>query len=251
VDLVTWRDLPFQKIKGENPAARPKPESRVIIMNPTTSDAISVVENVAETPTVPRAIKEEITWSPNGWRFWAIFPGLCLSMLLTGPEISILATSLPTIVADLHGGPLYVWAMNGYCLTTVADIFGRRIPMIMALVIFGLGSGLYGGANSLEMLIAARLGQGIGGGSLFVMIDTITADLAPLREWMKYMAITMTFFTLGSFMGSIVGEVIVERASWMRVFYINSVSHRSCTTFCGTLPGRGTQARGNYASENC
>jgi len=71
------------------------------------------------------------------------------------------------------------------------------------------------------MLIAARLVQGIGGGSLFVMVDTITADLVPLREGMKYMAIIMTFFTLGSFMGPIVGGAIVESASWRWVFYIN------------------------------
>jgi MFS family permease len=211
-------------------------------MDSSSSDSI---EEASEIAAAPRIAKEEATWSPNGWRFWASLPGLCFSTLLTGLDASILATSRPTIVADLYGGPWYVWAMNGYFLTTAAaqplagqgaDIFGRRIPMIIALVLFSLGSGVYGGANSSEMLVAARLVQGIGGGSLFVMIDIITADLVPLRERMKYMAIIMTFFILGLFMGSIVGEAIVERASWKWVFYINSVSRRSCTTFCGTLP---------------
>ncbi|KAG9239335.1 major facilitator superfamily domain-containing protein [Amylocarpus encephaloides] len=173
---------------------------------------------------------EEKAWKPDGWRFWAVFPGLCFSMLLTGLDASILATSLPTIVTELHGGALYVWTMNGYFLTTAAiqplagqaaDIFGRRIPMILSLVFFAVGSGICGGANSLEMLIAGRLVQGLGGGALFVMVDTITADLVPLRERMKYMAIIMTFFTLGSFMGPIVGGAIVTGTSWRWVFYIN------------------------------
>jgi len=81
-------------------------------MDQSTSDALAVVGEVTQTPAAPPMAKEETTWSPNGWRFWAIFPGLCFSMLLTGLDASILATSLPTIVADLPGGPLYVWAMN-------------------------------------------------------------------------------------------------------------------------------------------
>ncbi|KAI8300964.1 Efflux pump FUS6 [Colletotrichum sp. SAR11_240] len=110
-------------------------------------------------------------WKTQGWRFWAVFPGLCLAMLLTGLDASILATSLPTIVSDLHGGALYIWTMNGYFLTTAvvqplmgqaADIFGRRIPMLVALS-----------------------------------------------------------FTLGSFLGPIMGGAIVDNTTWRWVFYIN------------------------------
>lgn len=53
------------------------------------------------------------------------------------------------------------------------------------------------------------------------MVNTITADLVPLRERMKYMAIIMTFFTLGSFIGPIIGGAIVLCVSWRWVFYIN------------------------------
>ncbi|KAI3400339.1 hypothetical protein diail_3356 [Diaporthe ilicicola] len=166
----------------------------------------------------------------HGWHFWAVFPGLCLAMFLTGLDASILATSLPTIILDLNGGSLYIWTMNGYFLTTAgiqplmgqaADIFGRRVPMIVALCLFTLGSGLCGGATSLQMLIAARLVQGLGGGGLFVMTDTIIADLTPLRDRMKYVSMVMIFFTLGSFSGPIIGGAIVDNTTWRWVFYIN------------------------------
>ncbi|KAI8285807.1 Efflux pump FUS6 [Colletotrichum sp. SAR11_57] len=107
---------------------------------PQTSTDPQVIENDHADPAAP--------WKTQGWRFWAVFPGLRLAMLLTGLDASILATSLPTIVSDLHGGALYIWTMNGYFLTTAvvqplmgqaADIFGMRIPMLVALS-FTLGS---------------------------------------------------------------------------------------------------------------
>lgn len=202
-----------------------QPISAASLAAPSDADPVLDAGEATDVET-----KENKPWKPQGWQFWAVFPGLCVSMFLTGLDASILATSLPTIVSQLKGGSLYVWTMNGYFLTTaaaqplagqIANIFGRRGPMISALVLFGLGSGLCGGATSLTMLVAARLVQGLGGGGLFTMVDIITADLVPLRERMKYTAIIMTFFTLGSFLGPILGGAIVQHSSWRWVFYIN------------------------------
>ena len=91
------------------------------------------------------------------WRFWAVFPGLCFDILLAGLDTSIVATTLPTIAADLKTGALYIWAINGYFHTTAAvqpllglalDIFGRRSPMLLSIALFSLGSGLCGGAKT-------------------------------------------------------------------------------------------------------
>jgi EmrB/QacA subfamily drug resistance transporter len=168
--------------------------------------------------------------STHSWRFWAVFPGLCFSILLAGLDTSIVATALPTITADLNSGALYVWIINGYFLSTAAvqplfgqasDIFGRRIPMLLSIALFTIGSGLCGGAKDTPMLIAARLVQGIGGGGLFVMVDIIVADLVALRDRQKYMSVIMATFALGTFIGPIIGGVIVTDISWRWVFYIN------------------------------
>lgn len=165
-----------------------------------------------------------------GWRFWAVFPGLCFAILLAALDTSVLATALPTIVEQLQSGSLYIWTINGYFVAVAAiqplagqasDIFGRRNPMILSIVFFALGSGLCGGATSTEMLIAARVIQGIGGGGIFVMVDIIVADLVPLRERQKFMSIIMGTFALGTFVGPIIGGVIVQQISWRWVFYIN------------------------------
>lgn len=168
--------------------------------------------------------------SKHSWKFYAVFPGLCFSMLLSALETSVIGTALPTIVSALYAGPLYIWTVNGYFLSMavvqplvgqVADIFGRRIPMLVSLALFTLASGLCGGANSIEMLIAARVMQGIGGGGISVLVSIIVADLVPLRYRQKYMSIVMASFALGTFIGPIVAGVIVTTISWRWVFYIN------------------------------
>ncbi|KAL7956641.1 major facilitator superfamily domain-containing protein [Trichoderma compactum] len=68
------------------------------------------------------------------------------------------------------------------------------------------------------MLIAARIIQG---GRISVLVSIIVGDLVPLRYRQKYMAIVMSVFALGTFIGPIVGGAIVTRVSWRWTFYIN------------------------------
>lgn len=63
-----------------------------------------------------------------GWRFWIIFAGLALSALLSGLEGSIVATALPTILADLGAGEDYVWVINIYFLTRYGDFITAPHP---------------------------------------------------------------------------------------------------------------------------
>ncbi|KKP05568.1 hypothetical protein THAR02_02294 [Trichoderma harzianum] len=168
--------------------------------------------------------------SRRSLQFYAVFPGLCFSILLVALDTSIVGTALPTIVSSLGSGALYIWIVNGYFLSVavvqplagqMADIFGRRIPMLAFLALFTLGSGLCAGASSTEMLISARIIQGLGGGGISVLVSIIVGDLVPLRYRQKYMAIVMSFFALGTFIGPIVGGAIVTNVSWRWTFYIN------------------------------
>lgn len=165
-----------------------------------------------------------------GWRFWAIFPGLCIGGLLSALDTTILSTVLPTIASELNSDTLYVWAINAYFVSTTAvqplygqtaNIFGRRWLMIVSILLFALGSGLCGGASGTGMLIAARVVQGMGGGGINVMTEIIVADLVPLRERQQIMGIVFTAFAVGTFIGPIVGGAIVDHTSWRWVFYIN------------------------------
>ncbi|PWY66365.1 MFS general substrate transporter [Aspergillus sclerotioniger CBS 115572] len=163
-------------------------------------------------------------------RFFAIIAALALSGLLTSLEATITSTALPTITADLGGADLYVWVVNGYYLTQtafqplfgqIADIYGRRWPMIISAVMFTLGSGLSGGASNINMLIAGRLIQGIGAGGINVLIEIIVCDLLPLRERGRYLGLMFGLIAIGTTLGPLFGGLIVQYSTWRWVFYLN------------------------------
>lgn len=72
-------------------------------------------ENAGPESASPKSDKEPA--SSRGWRFWAIFPPICLATLLIALESTVTTASLPKIAADLSAGDNYVWIMNGYLLT--------------------------------------------------------------------------------------------------------------------------------------
>ncbi|KAJ0120674.1 hypothetical protein J7T55_015405 [Diaporthe amygdali] len=166
----------------------------------------------------------------KGWKFWAIFPPLCIATLLVALESTVTSTALPIIAAELNAGDNYVWFLNGFLLTATiflplygqfADVFGRRWPTIAGVALFALGSGISGGANSAAMMIAGRLVQGVGAAGINSMTQIIIGDLLPVRERPKYMGIVFAVFGVGTAIGPPIGGVIAQNGDWRWVFYLN------------------------------
>jgi len=164
------------------------------------------------------------------WRFWAIIVSLMITGLVSALEGTIITSALPTITEALGGGNAYIWVPNAYLLASVAvlplfaqasNIFGRRVLLLGAVAMFTLGSGLCGGAKSMSMLIAARTVQGLGGGGINLLVETVVTDLVPLRERGKYMSIVYLGATVGATMGPFLGGIITDRSTWRWCFYLN------------------------------
>ncbi|CAI7566274.1 unnamed protein product [Penicillium bialowiezense] len=164
------------------------------------------------------------------WQFWAVFPALCMTTFLSALDTSILSTALPTIALDINAGESYMWITNSYILSSTvvlplfgqtANIFGRRWLLILSVVIFALGSGLAGGANNTVQIIAGRTIQGIGGGGINTLVDTVICDLVPLRQRGKYVALMAAVWAVGTVVGPVLGGAFAEHTSWRWVFYIN------------------------------
>jgi MFS family permease len=164
------------------------------------------------------------------WRFYAILVSLSVTGLLTTIEGTIITNALPTITAALGGGNSFLWIANAYFLASVAtlplyaqasNIFGRRWLLLGAVSVFVLGSGLCGGSSSMGMLIASRTVQGLGGGGISLLIETVIQDLVPLRERGKYMSIVLMCSTVGAALGPLLGGLIASDTTWRWVFYIN------------------------------
>ncbi|TVY81182.1 MFS efflux transporter aclA [Lachnellula suecica] len=166
----------------------------------------------------------------RGWRFYMIFAALAVTGLLSSAEATIISTALPTIVHNLNVGNNYAWIANAYFLTSMvvqpffgqlANIWGRRWPMISSVVILIAGSAICGWAINGSMLIVGRAIQGIGGGGINMLVELIVCDLVPVRERSKFMGIIMGTLTVGTVVGPIIGGIIVQGGEWRWVFWLN------------------------------
>ena len=106
-------------------------------------------------------------------RLTVVFGALMLAMLIAALDQTIVSTALPTIVGDLGGLTQLAWVVTAYILTStistplygkLGDLYGRKIVLQVALVVFLIGSALCGAAQSLTELILFRGLQGLGGG---------------------------------------------------------------------------------------
>ncbi|WP_062386596.1 MDR family MFS transporter [Demequina iriomotensis] len=159
-----------------------------------------------------------------------LFVGLMTAMLMASLSQTILATALPTIVGELGGVESMTWVVTGYILAStimmpvygrIPDLLGRKPVLISAIVLFVAGSIVGGLANSIGVLIVARVLQGIGGGGLMILSQAAIADVVPARERGKYMGIMGAVFAVSSVAGPLLGGWFTEGPGWRWSFWIN------------------------------
>jgi EmrB/QacA subfamily drug resistance transporter len=159
-----------------------------------------------------------------------IIIGIMLAMLLAALDQTIIATALPTIGRELGDMEHLPWVVTVYLLTATAvtplygkfsDSHGRRITMLIGIVIFIIGSIACALAPTMLTLILARGVQGLGGGGLIALAQTIVADLVPPKERARYQVYFASVFMMASLLGPVLGGVFAEHLHWSVIFWIN------------------------------
>lgn len=181
------------------------------------------------TAAAETSIPNEPTTFKKGPAFWLVIASLCLIAFTSSLDGSIIAIALPQISTALSSEDQYVIVANCFLLAQtvvqptfaqLCDIFGRRWPMIVTVMIFALGSGIAGGAKDTTTMIAGRTVQGLGSGGIMLMVELIVCDLVPLKERGTYLGIVLSTAALGAIAGPIVGGAIAQ-GDWRWCFYIN------------------------------
>lgn len=159
-----------------------------------------------------------------------MFSGLVIVMLMSALNQTILAPSLPTIVGELHGVEHMSWVIATFILLStitmpvygkLSDQFGRKPFLIFAILSFMTGSIIGALAPDMTWLIVARALQGVGGGGLMILSQSVVADVIPARERGKYMGIIGGVFAFSSVAGPLIGGWITEGPGWRWAFWLN------------------------------
>lgn len=145
---------------------------------------------------------------------------LCLSVMLSALDLTIVTTAVPTIVGSFKSVAGYIWIGSAFILAytaitpvwgSVADIWGRKPIMLIAVVIFLAGSLLCALAPHMDTLIAGRAVQGLGASGMTIMVNVVISDMFSLRERGLYLAITSIVWAIGSAVGPVLGGVFTTR----------------------------------------
>ncbi len=159
-----------------------------------------------------------------------VLVAVMLAIFLAAIESTVVALAMPTVVARLGGLRFYSWVFSGYLLTQTvtmplwgrfSDLYGRRPVFLVGLSTFLAGSALSGASQDMAQLIAFRMVQGLGAGSLMTLGYTIIGEVFGLERRAKLQGWLSGVWGVASMVGPPVGGLLTDHLSWRWVFYMN------------------------------
>jgi MFS family permease len=148
---------------------------------------------------------------------------VCLAVWLHAADSLIVATMLPSIVAEIGGTAMVGWSVSLYEIGSIVAgaasalltmRFGLRAPMSMAAALFGFGCLLSAVSSTMPLLLAGRALQGLGGGGLVAMGFVAVGLIFPPRYIARAMAAVSALWGVSAFAGPLVGGLFVEFVTW-------------------------------------
>ena len=147
----------------------------------------------------------------------------CLGVWLHAADSLLVSTMMPAIVADIGGVKLIPWSFALYEIGTIvmgaasgllAMRLGMRRPMAIAAALFALGCLISAAAPRMELLLAGRVLQGLGGGALMALAFVVAGSRFSHRLSPRVMAAISTIWGVSALLGPLVGGLFVAHASW-------------------------------------
>jgi EmrB/QacA subfamily drug resistance transporter len=153
-----------------------------------------------------------------------------IAQFMAAIEGTIVATAMPTIVAQLGGFHYFSWVFTAYLLTQavtipiygrLADIYGRKRVIFAGAALFLASSLACGFAWGMLPLIIFRTLQGIGAGAIQPIVSTIIGDIYTPAERARIQGLLSSVWGVAAIIGPVLGAFIVEHLSWPLIFWIN------------------------------
>ncbi|KUL41511.1 disulfide bond formation protein DsbA [Actinoplanes awajinensis subsp. mycoplanecinus] len=160
----------------------------------------------------------------------AVLGAMMLATGLIAIDSTIIATAVPSVVADIGGFHEFPWLFSIYLLAQAVsvpvygklnDMFGRKPVILFGIALFLLGSIFCGLAWNIWVLIAFRVVQGLGAGAIQPTTITIVGDLYSMEERSKVQGYVASVWGISSVVGPTLGGVFSEYVSWRWIFFVN------------------------------
>ncbi len=159
-----------------------------------------------------------------------VLASVLLAIFIAAIEGTIVATAIPSIVADLGGFSLFSWVFSSFLLAQavtipiygkLADLYGRKPIFTFGIIVFLIGSMLCGLAKTMNMLIVFRLIQGLGAGAVQPIATTIIGDIFNLSERARIQGYVSSVWGVSSIIGPALGAFFVQYVHWAWIFWVN------------------------------
>ncbi|KAF7303157.1 Major facilitator transporter-like protein [Mycena kentingensis (nom. inval.)] len=166
----------------------------------------------------------------TGKKLAVVFVAMLLSILLIALDQTILATALPRIASDFNNFSLQGWVATAFILAQTVfllfygqllRIFAAKWTMIVAVLLFELGSLVCALAQNVNALIAGRAVSGVGAAGIFVSMISIISQVTRLEDRPRLFGLFGAVFGLSSIVGPLLGGAFVDNVSWRWCFWIN------------------------------
>ena len=164
-------------------------------------------------------------------RKWLILAAVSLGMFMALLDVTIVNIAMPAIQEDFGvSWATASWVLNAYNLAMaalfltmgrVADKFGQKLVFTTGLALFTGFSLLCGLAPSIDWLIAARFGQGVGGAMMMPVSLSILMGAFPKRQHGTAVGIWGALGTAAAALGPSIGGILVTYVKWHWIFFIN------------------------------
>ena len=173
-------------------------------------------------PTVRTDLEERLSAKDQSARR-LVLAAVMMAIFLAAMNISIVATAMPTIVAQLGGFHLFSWTFAAYLLAQavtipiygrLSDLHGRKRIFFVGLSLFLLGSTLCGLAWGMVPLVLFRGLQGVGAGAVVPIATTIVGDIYSPAERARIQGYISGVWGVAAVIGPALGAFLVEHASW-------------------------------------
>jgi EmrB/QacA subfamily drug resistance transporter len=168
---------------------------------------------------------------PAGVNKWLVLAVVAIGGFMASLNSASLIIILPTLQQDLHTQLVNIfWVLLAYTLASavllltvgrMADLWGNKRIFLWGYAVFGVGSILCAIAPTVEVLIAARFVQGIGGALLTANASAIITHTFPKRELGRALGISAMVYAVGTTLGPIIGGLLTDAINWRWAFWVN------------------------------